>query len=169
MAEEEEEGGTWARKRSTDAKDGNSAGDSGDWADGDDHTTPLRSITGGVHPDPPANGPGGATSSASGSITYVDEDVCRYYLHALGTDAVRALESPHLCIHGFQEVEEQATLLVPCGADGFEDTKLCRVREVDEPGPFGNIAFDKERREFLRDENKCRRDHWFEIASRFGA
>ena len=101
-------------------------------------------------------------------VLYVDEDACLYYLHQLGTDAVRPLKSPDACIHGFQEVEEQATLLVPCGADGFEDEKLCRVREVDEPGPFGNTAFDKERREFLRDENKCRRDHWFEIASRFG-
>ena len=102
-------------------------------------------------------------------VLHVDEHNSTYYLHQLGTGAVRPLKSPGACIRGFEEVEEQATLLVPCGADGFEDEKLCRVREVDEPGPFGNTAFDKERREFLRDENKCRRDHWFEIASRFGA
>ena len=61
---------------------------------------------------------------AHACVPYVDEDACLYYLHQLGTDAVRPLKSPDTCIHRFQEVEEQATLLVPCGAGGFEDEKL---------------------------------------------
>ena len=100
-------------------------------------------------------------------VLYVDEDAGAYYAHQLGTDSVRPVQSPDTFIHGFQEAEEQTTLLVPHGVDGFEDSKCCRVREADETNPFGVAASD-DRREFLQRQNECRRDHWFEIACRFG-
>jgi len=95
----------------------------------------------------------------------VDEDAGKYYRHTIGTNQVTSVDLG-VPILGFCEDENNATLWLEGEKDGFQDNKLCRVRQLGE-NPEDLQPFEEKRKSFLQSP-ACDQSFWFELSCRFG-